>query len=229
MQEFHRTVQFLLSSNPAFRGQYHIIVIKDLTTLSDMIALRISQSDQQQHEEAFAPIQSIPTHIGAGLAWSYYLGYLRIILPDFNKFVASSPEFGAKIQQKGLLIIVPEDCNCPGSFSEADGRVQKAGHLGDRKIDRAGNIGRNYGRNTVYKCRTNNEDIYFVADCPAVILTMYAMTHHHNLNMDSNDLRSEVGEFIGTLRSLLENNKECKGEYRIQIVKEMSKMADSIC
>lgn len=228
MQTFLKTVKFLLSSNPAFRDQYEIIAVKDLATISDLIANRISQSEEPQLEETVAPVQSSPTHVGAGLAWSYYLGYLRIILPEFNKFVASSPEFGTKIRQKSLLIIVPEDCNCPGSFSEADERVQKAGHLGDRKIDRAGNVGRNYGRNTVYTITTNNEDVYFVADCPAVLLTMYAMANHYDLNVTSEDLRREVEEFIKTLRSLLENNDDCKGQYRIRIVKDMSKMADSV-
>lgn len=148
MVEFVRTIRYLLSSNTAFAHQYEIIIVKDLSSVSDLVAERIASGG----EEPTAPApQAVPIHVGAGLAWSYYLGFLKIVLPDFDKFVSSSPDFGTKIQKKRLIILLPEDCNCPGKLTEADPNVQHAGFLGDRKIDRSGNINRNYGRNSVYK------------------------------------------------------------------------------
>ncbi len=74
--------------------------------------------------------------IAVGLAWSYYFGYLKIILPTFVEKTNTSKYKDDLI--KKLFILIPADCKVYDDLEKAGQDLKFAESLGDTKEDVAG-------------------------------------------------------------------------------------------
>ena len=61
-----------------------------------------------------------------GLAWSYYFGYLKLVLPRLEGQITISEEFRWKINDRKLFILLPKTCYTYDNIQEADVRVKWA-------------------------------------------------------------------------------------------------------
>ncbi|XP_037657915.1 stimulator of interferon genes protein isoform X2 [Choloepus didactylus] len=93
-------------------------------------------------------------NVAHGLAWSYYIGYLRLILPGlqariqtYNKLHNNTLQ-GAGSQR--LYILFPLDCGVPDDLSVADPNIHFLHELPQLSADRAG-IKRRVYTNSVYE------------------------------------------------------------------------------
>ena len=82
--------------------------------------------------------------VACGLAWSYYYGYLEIILPGFRERVEKSEwtQKGIPILKK-FVCILPETAKCPDAMNEEDENIDTLGDVG-HKSTVSGNKGRDY-------------------------------------------------------------------------------------
>lgn len=85
-----------------------------------------------------------PGDIGHGLAWSYYYGYLKLILPGLRQRVNESEfaKLGTPFLKK-FIAILPETSICPSSFDKEDENVKTIGAV-EFSVSISGNVMRNY-------------------------------------------------------------------------------------
>ncbi|XP_011872909.1 PREDICTED: stimulator of interferon genes protein isoform X2 [Vollenhovia emeryi] len=124
---------------------------------------------------------------GTGMAYSFYYGYLRLMLPtsdDTSKkgIVEKIENFedthNIRFPVHKLFILIPSSGYIPPDLKEASFQwMENVRELEEEKRNRAGNIGRTY-RNHVYKIypggRNSSEDpVYVVAEGASPLLTYY--------------------------------------------------------
>lgn len=82
--------------------------------------------------------------IGDGLAWSYYYGYLKLILPGLKKRAEESEEYGGKGNMlKKFIAVLPQTGCYPDTFSSEDANIKTIGSI-DFALTISGNVNRNY-------------------------------------------------------------------------------------
>ena len=97
-------------------------------------------------------------NVADGLAWSYYYGYLRIVLPKLDEQIhKSSVEFRYKLEMKKLFILLPKNCYTYDTIDEADTRVKYAGNLEPMEFNRCGIRRRSY-KHSVYRIEVPRPD-----------------------------------------------------------------------
>jgi len=83
-------------------------------------------------------------NVADGLAWGYYFGYLKLVLPKLEERIGKTDKFRYKITTEKLFILVPKNCFIYDDIEHADDRVKWAGNLPEWKIDRGGIKERSY-------------------------------------------------------------------------------------
>ena len=83
-------------------------------------------------------------NVAHGLVWSYYYGYLRLILPGLRQRLEES-EFARKNTPflKRFICVLTETSNCPSTFNDEDKNIVTVGAVTYR-VTLAGNVGRDY-------------------------------------------------------------------------------------
>ncbi|XP_064222445.1 stimulator of interferon genes protein isoform X5 [Aotus nancymaae] len=93
-------------------------------------------------------------NVAHGLAWSYYIGYLRLILPGFQARIRTYNQHNNNVLRgpasQRLYILFPLDCGVPDDLSTADPNIRFLDKLPQQTIDRAGIKGRVY-TNSIYE------------------------------------------------------------------------------
>ncbi|ELT89677.1 hypothetical protein CAPTEDRAFT_221529 [Capitella teleta] len=118
-----------------------------------------------------------PGDIGHGLAWSYYYGYLKLILPGLRQRVNES-EFaksGTPFLKK-FIAILPETSICPSSFDKEDENVKTIGAV-EFSVSISGNVMRNY-KTAVHQVtdpRDKNKTYLFLGEFCTPLRSLYEM------------------------------------------------------
>ena len=166
------------------------------------------------------PITQIPEKIsGRYEALAYYFGYLIFVLNEHRqKIKAVHLDSGAKVVLP-MLIVVPESCQAPESFSVADKIVSCDDKYLVSHSHRAGSQNREYKRSVMKQMvgDDKNDVVFFSGEFPACLLTVYE-TFQTGLTGLSKDQLDEIrDDFYSTLQSLLchPDNKHCIDQYRL--------------
>ena len=106
-----------------------------------------------------------------GLAWSYYFGYLKLVLPKLDEQIGKSEEYRYKTLRKKLYILLPKNCYTFETIDKADPRVTIVGNLEPYEMNRAGILKRVY-RHTVHRIKMPLPD--GVEDEPYFLVLEYA-------------------------------------------------------
>lgn len=168
-------------------------------------------------------------HVADGLAWSYYFGYLKLLLPGFDGMIADAvkPRFqidGENIRNiiscTKLLIVIPKDCYCYDTFSDIDKRIQYKTSMPEIRKTRGGVQERVY-KNTLYEVQVtpNGKPLYVMMEYATPVLSMYDMCKHTKANFTEEDLSSQVQEFCKKLKEILDNDPNCVGKYELVLTK----------
>ncbi|XP_036604187.1 stimulator of interferon genes protein isoform X2 [Trichosurus vulpecula] len=151
-------------------------------------------------------------NVAHGLAWSYYVGYLKLILPElqariqiynqFNKDVLRSPE------GQRLHILIPLDCRVPDNLSQADPNIRFLQELPQHKADRAGVKGRIY-TNSIYQIWEDGRQAEVcVLEFATPLQTLFAMSQDARAGFSREDRLEQVKLFCRTLEDILEDAPE---------------------
>ncbi|GAB1866505.1 Transmembrane protein 173 [Camponotus japonicus] len=158
---------------------------------------------------------------GTGMAYSFYYGYLQLILP--NRGTSDSKSIIEKIENfedkhevtfpvHKLFIVIPSSGYISPHLKEmSDQWMESARELEEEKRDRAGTIGRTY-RNNAYKIYPNGRDsgaspVYVVAEGATPLLTFYEVQQHsHPESIVYKRYKNEITMmFYKKLREILES------------------------
>lgn len=162
---------------------------------------------------------------GTGMAYSYYYGYLRLVLPSTG---TASKSIVEKIQNyednhnitfpvHRLFILIPSSAYIPPNLKEASYNWMESAHeLEEEKRNRAGNIGRTY-RNNVYKIYPGGSipDVipkFVVVEGASPLLTFYEVQKHaHPESAIYRQYKSDiVVMFYTKLYEILQNEPDTK-------------------
>ena len=114
-------------------------------------------------------------NVADGLAWGYYLAYLKIVLPKLGDQISISEEYRDKITSKKLYILVPKDCYTFQKIHDADPRVTADGNLEPYETYRAGT--KRVYKHTVHRIQYEDEEepCYLVVEYATTLMTLYEM------------------------------------------------------
>lgn len=177
---------------------------------------------------------SIPAgNVAHGLAWSYFYGFLNLVLPNLGERVkkwdywdthpealqqtVSGKEGKETVNRPRiipkLIIVSPQSCFCPESFTDADKNIVFVGHI-PFKASRAGNINRDY-KNSVYKVTDPDtlEVYYAILEFATPILSLYEMEQGAIAGLNTTQKDAQRVLFDTKLQEILEhsNNRQCRG------------------
>jgi len=159
-------------------------------------------------------------NVGIGLAWSYFYGYLNLILPEIPNRIESSKHYetnGKKMSRK-FFIIIPESGKTPDRFSDIDQRFITEGPLDDGFIkSRAGQPSRLY-KNFVQRITGKNqeEDFYFCGEFATPVLALRKMVEAKVIN--EKESQRQMALFRHTLMAIVNHERNTECNYKANIV-----------
>ncbi|XP_066910404.1 stimulator of interferon genes protein 2-like [Clytia hemisphaerica] len=166
-------------------------------------------------------------HVADGLAWSYYFGYLKLILPRFpeminlahsedDTFKADGVDLRDQLSSEKLFIIIPKNCYTHAQLGQFDDRICRDGFsTPEFKYTRAGVKERSY-KNTAWRIDyPGEESLYVLMEYATPCLSMHDMMLHARSQFDEEDLEAQVKEFSIKLQSILDSDEKCKGRYHL--------------
>ena len=132
-------------------------------------------------------------NVAGGLAWGYYFGYLRLMLPKLKDQIAKSEQFRYEIKRKKLFILLPRTCFIHADIVDADSRVKWVGNLPEIRRSRGGIKDRAY-KHAVHEIENTRPDgtvekYYFVLEYATPLMALYDMSEHADapLNREERD------------------------------------------
>ena len=141
-----------------------------LVGLRELSSVKVSQINEKENK-----------NVAHGLAWSYYFGYLKLVLPHLEEQIGKS-EYKYNITQKKLFILLPKSCYTYDTIVEADPRIKVAGNLDSYDINRGGILKRSY-KHTVHRIEVPRLDgeidnYYVVLEYATPLMSLYDMSEH---------------------------------------------------
>jgi len=171
-------------------------------------------------------------NVADGLAWGYYLNYLKLVLPRLEEQIGkSSLDFRYKIRNKKLFILIPKTCFMPDKIEEADPRVKRVGNLVDYQVDRGGIFKRSY-KHTVHRIEMPRPDgkideYHVILEYPTTLMSLYEMSRQPECGLSRQERDGQVVLFIRKLKEILDGCPSCRGKYElVPISGEREEIAD---
>ncbi|XP_003477199.1 stimulator of interferon genes protein [Cavia porcellus] len=163
-------------------------------------------------------------NVAHGLAWSYYVGYLKLILPGlqariqaYNKFQNNT--FRGTGSQR-LYILCPLDCGVPDDLSRVDPNIRFLHALPEEQADRAGIKGRVYS-NSVYELLENGQPVgAYVLEYATPLQTLFAMSQDSRAGFSRDDRLEQAKLFCRTLEDILAEVPEYQNKCRLIVYQE---------
>ena len=139
-------------------------------------------------------------NVADGLAWGYYFGYLKLMLPRLEEQIAKSEQFRYQIREKKLFILLPKTCFIYDNIVDADERVKWAGNLPEIKRSSGGIKDRSY-KDAVHEIEKPHPDgtvekYQFVLEYATPLKTLYAMSEHADAFLNREERDHQVGLFL---------------------------------
>ncbi|XP_063732967.1 stimulator of interferon genes protein isoform X2 [Eleginops maclovinus] len=162
-------------------------------------------------------------NVAHGLAWSFYIGYLRLVLPRLKDSIA---EFCATHRARRwgrgsrLIILIPLNANISHKLNEEDDRIHFYDNLPNNEIDRAGVQGRVY-KHSVYRVLDELGQAHeCVLEYATPLLTLYSMSQESSAGFGEPERRQQVLLFFRTLQDILEHSLDCRNRYKLILLND---------
>ncbi|KAJ7375189.1 hypothetical protein OS493_001932 [Desmophyllum pertusum] len=155
-----------------YQGEWKNLLF--LVGLRELSAVETSEINERKNK-----------NVADGLAWSFYFGYLKFVLPELENQIGLSDQFRFKITEKKLFILLPKTCYTYDDIVDADSRVKFAGHLPEFKKSRGGIKERSY-KHAVHRVEMPRPDgkideYHFVLEYATPLMSLYDMSKYAGL------------------------------------------------
>ncbi|NWW76182.1 STING protein, partial [Climacteris rufus] len=158
-------------------------------------------------------------NVAHGLAWSYYVGYLKIVLPRLKKsmeeFSRANPNLLACRNTWKLHILVPLSCDVYDDLEKADSNIQYVTDLSETTLARAGTKQRVY-KHSLYAITDEENQLWHCAvEYATPLQSLYAMSLDECAAFSREERLEQAKLFYRTLEEILKCSKECADAYRL--------------
>nr|XP_012604520.1 stimulator of interferon genes protein isoform X1 [Microcebus murinus]XP_012604521.1 stimulator of interferon genes protein isoform X1 [Microcebus murinus]XP_020137717.1 stimulator of interferon genes protein isoform X1 [Microcebus murinus] len=165
-------------------------------------------------------------NVAHGLAWSYYIGYLRLILPGLQARIRAYNQLHNNMLRgagsRRLYILFPLDCGVPDDLSVVDPNIRFLHVLPQHSADRAGVKGRVY-TNSVYEILENGQPAgTCVLEYATPLQTLFAMSQDSRAAFNRENRLEQAKLFCRTLEDILAEAPECQNNCRLIVYQERS-------
>ena len=160
--------------NTFCRSDYVILFCLN-SFLVPLLSMEVSQINERENK-----------NVADGLAWSYYFGYLKLVLPVLEDQISKSEDYRFKITKKKLFILLPKSCYTYETIDKADPRVISDGNLPPYERNRGGIFKRVY-MHTVHRVEMSEmplpdgdveEPYYIILEYATPLMTLYDMSRN---------------------------------------------------
>ncbi|XP_006086577.1 stimulator of interferon genes protein [Myotis lucifugus] len=163
-------------------------------------------------------------NVAHGLAWSFYIGYLRLVLPGLPARIQSYNQSHNNILRGAashrLYILFPLDCGVPDDLSVVDPNIRLLDELPPQLIDRAGIKARVY-KNSIYELLENGKLVgTCVLEYATPLKTLFAMSQDSRAGFSRQDRLEQAKLFCRTLEDILADAPECQNNCRFIVYQE---------
>ena len=144
-------------------------------------------------------------NVADGLAWSYYFGYLKLVLPKLDEQIGKSEEYKSVISKRKLYILLPKNCYTYETIDNADPRVAIAGNLEPYEVNRGGILKRVY-RHTVHRIRRprpdggEDEPYFLVLEYATPLMSLYDMSENAEAGLSEEQRDEQVNLFFSFVK-----------------------------
>ncbi|XP_039629931.1 stimulator of interferon genes protein isoform X2 [Polypterus senegalus] len=170
-------------------------------------------------------------NVAHGLAWSFYIGYLKKVLPRLeNSIKAYHAEKGNSILRykdtRKVHILIPLDCHIPDEISKEDDNIHFLDNLPDTQLNVAGVMKRSY-KHSVYEIFDESKrPHYCIVEYATPLASLYEMSKDSQAAFSSQDRLEQTKLFYRTLKDILEDSKECGNLYRLVLLNDNKRGED---
>ncbi|XP_007461503.1 PREDICTED: stimulator of interferon genes protein [Lipotes vexillifer] len=163
-------------------------------------------------------------NVAHGLAWSYYIGYLRLILPGLQARIQIYNQFHNNVLRGAgshrLHILFPLDCGVPDDLSVADANIRFLHKLPQQSADRAGIKGRVY-TNSIYELLENGQPAGIcILEYATPLQTLFAMSQDGRAGFSREDRLEQAKLFCRTLEDILAAAPESQNNCHLIVYQE---------
>ncbi|KAA0709680.1 Stimulator of interferon genes protein [Triplophysa tibetana] len=159
-------------------------------------------------------------NVAHGLAWSFYFGYLKFVLPDLEEKVRNYNATRVRLSSHRLHILLPLNAAAPNKPEDEDNHVVFHENLPELQLNRAGVRQRSY-KNSVYKITGHNNETYYCAlEYATPLQTLYLMSQDRDAGFGEKERKEQVLLFYRTLSQILENDLECRNRFRLVLIND---------
>ncbi|KAK7137647.1 hypothetical protein R3I94_013333 [Phoxinus phoxinus] len=158
-------------------------------------------------------------NVAHGLAWSFYIGYLKLVLPVLQNKISQYSSTGARLSSSRLLILLPLNAVVPSKPEEEDTNVVFHENLPELELDVAGVRQRSY-KNSIYKITQDNKTFSCVLEYATPLRTLYQMSQERSAGFGERERKQQVLLFYRTLSQILEDSLECRNRYRLLLLND---------
>ncbi|XP_043925863.1 stimulator of interferon genes protein-like [Protopterus annectens] len=166
-------------------------------------------------------------NVAHGLAWSYYIGYLKIILPGWKKNIAKFNEkhnnlLKQKASQK-LHVLIPLSGVIYDKLNEADNNIIFQENTPEISLDRGGVQRRTYKQSVYQILDEDKRPHYCILEYPAILRTLYDMSNDTSAQFSREQRLNETKLFYRTLQEIVDKSLEYREHVRLIIVNDIEK------
>ncbi|KAK2524923.1 Tmem173 [Columba guinea] len=163
-------------------------------------------------------------NVAHGLAWSYYVGYLKIVLPRVKKsmeeFSRANPNVLTCRETWKLHILIPLSCDVYDDLEKVDSNIQYLTDLAETTLSRAGTKKRVY-KHSLYAIRDEDNKLWHCAvEYATPLQSLHAMSQDDCAAFSREDRVEQAKLFYRTLEEILRGSRECVGTYRLVAYEE---------
>ncbi|XP_077122164.1 stimulator of interferon genes protein [Ranitomeya variabilis] len=160
-------------------------------------------------------------NVAQGLAWSYYVGYLKFVLPALKHLVKKFNEENNNLlrfpETLKLYILMPLSCKIYNDLHEEDENITFMKEIPPFQLDRAGIRGRVF-KNNVYRILDDeHRPHYCIVEYATPLASLYEMSNIATAGFSKQDRMEQAKLFYRTLKDILESALECHNTFRLVI------------
>lgn len=163
-------------------------------------------------------------NVAHGLAWSYYIGYLRLILPGLQARIRMFNQLHNNMLRgagsRRLYILFPLDCGVPDDLSVADPNIRFRDMLPQQNMNRAGIKNRVYS-NSVYELLEKGQPAgACILEYATPLQTLFAMSQDGKAGFSREDRLEQAKLFCRILEDILADVPESRNNCRLIVYQE---------
>ncbi|KAG8579192.1 hypothetical protein GDO81_010744 [Engystomops pustulosus] len=175
-------------------------------------------------------IENKQLNVAHGLAWSYYVGYLKFVLPGMKHMVKKFNEDNNNLLRSPemfkLNILIPLSCKIYNDLNEEDENITFEKAIPPLHIDRAGIKARVF-KNNVYRILDEEHRPYYcIAEYATPLASLYEMSNITSAAFSKQDRIKQAKLFYRTLKDILESSLECQNTFRLLIYNDSPQTED---